>query len=565
MRSSIFKQIVCFLISWLVVAFGQPAWIPLLGLLASVAGFALFWRMLVTLPTKTQRFFTAMGWFILVQLIQLSWMTSIKYVGGVILLVYFFLAFWWGLQFAVLSLFIPKEGTISFIKILFISSLWTLLEWSRLHVFSGFSWNPVGLALTGNIYSLQVVSITGIFGLSFLVIFTNLIFFNLSLFLKNGVSHPVVRKYSSCFALFIALPYLYGGIHIRFHDAGMKKTDESLAIAAVQTGLLPDQKNSMREINNREPLMPWEQWLRILKVLAPLKNQTIDLILLPEGAVSYAANAPIYPFEYVKEAFKDVLNQEGLQFLPPLVFPFAQVVRDEQEHFRWAVTNGYWAQAIANYFEADLIAGFEDYESTALSTKSYQAAHYFQPNKISSERYEKRVLVPVGEYIPFEWSAWFKKMAARYGITASFCPGREAKTFNGKFSMGVSICYEETYGGLMRENKLLGASFLVNLTNDGWYPDSRLARQHLSHARPRAVENGFSLLRSCNTGVTAFIDSLGRTIVEIGADNEHFSEDAEVIYTELPVYHYRTLYAFWGDYFILSVCCLFTVLYLYRK
>ena len=129
---------------------------------------------------------------------------------------------------------------------------------------------------------------------------------------------------------------------------------------------------------------------------------------------------------------------------------------------------------------------------------------------LASSRYEKRILLPIAEYIPFNW---VKKFALKYGIADSFTPGLEAKVFQmGRVKTGVSICYEETFGNLMRANRAKGADLLINLTNDAWYPDSRLPSVHYLHGRLRAVELGIPLLRSCNTGVTCGIDALGRTI-----------------------------------------------------
>jgi apolipoprotein N-acyltransferase len=118
--------------------------------------------------------------------------------------------------------------------------------------------------------------------------------------------------------------------------------------------------------------------------------------------------------------------------------------------------------------------------------------------------------------------------------------------------MGISVCYEETYGHIMRENRQLGAQLLVNLTNDGWYPQSKLSQQHFYHAIPRTVENGIALVRACNTGISAAVDSLGRVVARLAADDGPEELQPEVLRVSVPTYHYFTLYSFWGDAFILS-------------
>src|SRR5580700_7290454 len=85
------------------------------------------------LTTNRKKFLIGTFWFTAVQLVQLSWMTSIEFQGYYILLVYSLLSLWLGCQFGVLTLFVSKGlGRISMQKALFCASLWTLMEWARL-------------------------------------------------------------------------------------------------------------------------------------------------------------------------------------------------------------------------------------------------------------------------------------------------------------------------------------------------------------------------------------------------------------------------------------------------
>ena len=91
----------------------------------------------------------------------------------------------------------------------------------------------------------------------------------------------------------------------------------------------------------------------------------------------------------------------------------------------------------------------------------------------------------------------------------------------------------------------------MNVTNDGWYPYSRLPEQHFIHGRMRAIENGVPLLRACNTGVTAGVDSLGRTIARFENSEGNFELEKGALYIPLNLYSFSTLYTFWGDVLIL--------------
>ena len=100
----------------------------------------------------------------------------------------------------------------------------------------------------------------------------------------------------------------------------------------------------------------------------------------------------------------------------------------------------------------------------------------------------------------------------------------------------------------MRENRLTGAELLVNVTNDGWFPHSRLPQQHSDHSRLRTVETGIPLVRACNTGVTAACDSLGQVL---GALSEESGQGTLLV--DVPLYSYFTLYTVWGDLFIIAL------------
>jgi apolipoprotein N-acyltransferase len=217
-------------------------------------------------------------------------------------------------------------------------------------------------------------------------------------------------------------------------------------------------------------------------------------------------------------------------------------------------SNAYIVQALANLFQAHVVIGLEDsvYEANR-RLEAYSAAFHFLPGNQPPTRYEKQILVPMGEYIPFHWC---REMAASYGITGSFTCGRAAKVFQGPVPFGASICYEEIYGDLMRQNRLQGAKLLVNLTNDGWFPHSRLPKQHFDHARLRTVENGIPLVRACNTGITGAVDSLGRIIGVLGEDPLHAQDLADSLRLNIPLYHYQTLYMHFGDLPILGLSCL---------
>jgi len=513
------------LISFGIVAFGQPVFNSFLAFLSGLIGYALFWRCLLQIPEGKKRFWLGTSWFTAVQLVQLSWLISHPYYY--IYSLWFLLSFLMGMQFGILSLFITPKLLRKISSILAIAGLWTLFEWSRLFLLSGFSWNPVGLSLSSNLYSLQAASLVGIFGLSFWVIATN----------GFAVRAWLLKKFNAValWVLAAALPFAFGAVHLR-----PISNSPTYSALLVQTGF------PIEETMGKTPseLISYvvEEWKTILELTKPHHGKPIDLIALPEFVVPYGTYTFLYPYPIVANAFIQTFGKQALHQLPPLESPLA-----DKKGEVWYVNNAYWAQALANIFNAELVSGLEDVEETSKGREFFSSAMLFVPGTFSPTRYDKQILVPMGEYIPFTFC---RQLAQSYGIGASFTPGLGAKKMGIKAPLGLSICYEETFSELMRKNKGVGAEILVNLTSDVWYPDSSLPRQHLEHARLRTVENGLPSLRACNTGVTCALDSYGRTVASLPTDDQWL---AEALHVQVPREHYRTLYSQVGDNLIIGV------------
>lgn len=552
------QQIFLFLVSFLIVAFGQPAWNGGLGLIAAACGYALFFFVLLCYADKKPRFLLAMVWFTGVQLVQFSWFLSHPYLY--IYSVYLFISILLGLQFGFLALFIDYSQIKKLRSVLALASLWTLLEWSRLFLLSGLSWNPVGMALSGSLYSLQMASLGGVFGLSFWVMLVN--FLALRAWVDKSLGKIAV------WITALSLPYVYGFAHLAVHDANIAQKDTpAFKTVLVQTAFPVEEEMGITDMQSMVAFVI-NEWRQILKITKKHEGRDIDLMVLPEFVVPYGTYSFVYPHDAVQNAFKEILGEDSLAALPPLEYPLATTDTNSKGKAVRQVNNAYWAQAIANYYKTNLLVGLEDAERVSPGKiELYSAAVYFQPQEkdpkadfIPYGRYEKRVLVPMGEYIPF---AFCRTLAAAYGVMGSFTAGKQAKVFNaGDVPFGVSICYEETFGDIVRENKQAGASILANLTNDAWYPNSSLTQQHFDHARLRTVECGIPLIRSCNTGITGGVDSLGRIVGLLGDDARKTEWVSDSIKIDMPIYTYTTLYSHVGDSLIVGFSLLMVLFFL---
>jgi len=128
------------------------------------------------------------------------------------------------------------------------------------------------------------------------------------------------------------------------------------------------------------------------------------------------------------------------------------------------------------------------------------------------DRYDKRHLVPFGEYAPLD--SILRPLVDYFRIPMSdFRSGESERSLMrvGKFRAGVSICYEDAFGDETAQ-ALPDADFLINVSNDAWFGDSLAPHQHLQIARMRAIETGRYMLRATNTGISAIINPQGEIL-----------------------------------------------------
>ncbi len=151
--------------------------------------------------------------------------------------------------------------------------------------------------------------------------------------------------------------------------------------------------------------------------------------------------------------------------------------------------------------------------------------------------YDKVHLVPFGEYEPFPLI--HRVVTSVSSEVGGFHKGN--KYIVGQLprgnTFGVFICYEAIFPGEVRRFAAGGAQLLINISNDGWFGRSAAAEQHLRIARVRAVENRRWLLRSTNNGFTVSVDPYGRIFqplppdVRAAADLPYDFRYDETIYT----------------------------------
>lgn len=179
---------------------------------------------------------------------------------------------------------------------------------------------------------------------------------------------------------------------------------------------------------------------------------------------------------------------------------------------------------------------------------AFNSAFVVDATEVREPRYDKRRLVPFVERVPFVDPDWLMSIID-FEYFGGLGRGQVDDVFragNGS-AFGALICYESIFAELSAAYRRAGADFLVNLTNDAWYgrepwySRSNALWQHPSHMVMRAIENRMGVARSANTGISMFVDPLGRSYERTPL----FDPDVRVdtVYTTDEM----TLFTRWGD------------------
>ncbi len=168
-------------------------------------------------------------------------------------------------------------------------------------------------------------------------------------------------------------------------------------------------------------------------------------------------------------------------------------------------------------FDGWLITGVPRFDS---QNRLFNAAALIDPNGRVEALYDKRRLVPFGEYVPFRHLIPFADVIA--GPTDfSSADGNRMFTLPHYGHLQLLICYETLFPGSV-VSPGPRPDMLVNLTNDAWFGHTPGPWQHLAQARMRAVEEGIPMVRVANTGISAVFDGAGRNLGHINLGDSGF-------------------------------------------
>ena len=244
---------------------------------------------------------------------------------------------------------------------------------------------------------------------------------------------------------------------------------------------------------------------------------------------------PKYQAQTIKKYVKITLDaiskhKPKVVIWPETAMPF--YLQDESP-FRKAV------QILAQDSKTSIITGSPAYRITDKKTNKYvlfNRAWLMDETGRTVQSYDKEHLVPFGEYMPLEEWMPFEKLVQAAG---NFAPGEDNKplVLNG-VALGMLICYEAIFPELAQKQVERGANALLNISNDAWFGDTSAPKQHLNLSIMRAVEQGRWLVRCTNTGISAFVDPVGR-ITALGTQFQAESLSAKIAPLETKTIYHR--------------------------
>jgi apolipoprotein N-acyltransferase len=353
------------------------------------------------------------------------------------------------------------------------AAVWVALEMIRARFLGGFPWNLLGTSQFQLTPLIQIASVTGVYGISFLVVWTSLSLFS--------AGRMIFSKPDSRFAwqtevflplLVVAVLFAAGCFQMRT-PSNVNTT--SLRITLIQPSVPQNLIWDPGANSNR-----FQQLLTLSE--NALTNKT-DLLIWPEAALPEFNNAS-----------------------------YAAITNLVRTHHVWMIFNA----------DHDVIRSDAKSEN---DFDSFNSAFLFDPDGNFVHVYHKRKLVIFGEFVP-PFLKWFTPITA--GYAAGDKPGSfEIRGWGGhepiielnNGSPGVSphqtvnaaplICFEDMFPQTARDSVRGDTDFLVNLTNDGWFGEGAEQWQQAAAGIFRAVENGVPLVRCCNNGVTCWIDAHG--------------------------------------------------------
>ncbi len=402
------------------------------------------------------------------------------------------------------------------------AALWVLLEALRGWALTGFGWLPLAASQAGNPVMLALCEVVGPLGLSGALVLANLA---LARWIRRQFveTRPLAGGKASLLGgftpeLYLGLAPVVAAFWLHLAHLGDAAAEEAagrgstLRVGVVQTDVDPYRKWDPSSANRLAA--------ELFALSTSLDLGGTDLILWPEAAAPYPLSDPSYA-----------------EFLA----------------------------AVAEAADATLVLGAIDRRGGGYAN----AIAAVGPEGPLGPAYDKRHLVPFGEYVPFADLLPLRKLVP---IPEDCVPGAAARLLavpdaaGRPVLLGPLVCYEDIFPSLARDHALAGAQGLVVLTNDAWYGRELGAWQHAAHSVLLAASTRLPVARCGNAGWSGWIEPSGRAFPALREGSVYFRGATSLGERRLPAADRpATRWTSVGDLPLLLPCGLLLVLLAIRR
>lgn len=359
--------------------------------------------------------------------------------------------------FTILPFMITKIGNNILTKSMLFAAFWCLIcEWLRSFILTGFPWNPISSMITFSPEMMQILAVFGTYGTSLILVFFALL---PAIWINQPNRKNFYLSFGAILFFFIAA-WTYGG-HI-LEERPYISDGKSIIVRLVQPSIPQTLKWNRNLLENN---------IRAYVNLSKKKdNSYVDFTIWGETA---------YPFDLAD----DNANRKITSAVPPYGYLITGFLRRADNGYRYT-----------------------PYNSFGVINKKGKLIDW----------YDKSHLVPFGEYVPLRkyLPDWIKPLA---NTVAEFGRGKQFQTLKiADFpTFAPLICYEIIFSDKIVQKEPQKPAWAIVLTNDGWYGISAGPYQHLAAAQMRAVEEGITIVRSANSGISAVINPYGEIKAQI--------------------------------------------------
>lgn len=439
-------------------------------------------------------------------------------------------------------------------RALIVACIWTAYEYIKSVGFLAFPWALLSHSVNDIGILAHLAQLTGPWGISFVLAYINtfilewylhtykqpLSYMSYKFVTPHTQSSSILRMHGICLSVLLVVWISYGSV--MFVKAKNKVPDSYLKVLLIQQNL-----------DSWGGASPTESLTHIVsltkKALSEIDEKP-DLIVWSESTLVIPYQ--LDKFAYSKTFYESVPEEEPfLQFIQRIDIPIltGSVQYDEDE----VVPDSY---------------------------KSYNGATIILPDGTTTGFYGKNQLVPFAERLPFMNNKTFRYimknfvgLAGTWNTFGSFntldveIQNDDPEYYSGVLSIGVPICFEDSFSYTTRNFAMLGANLIANITNVSWAKTPTTAMQQVAVAKFRSIETGLTSIRATNSGLTSIITPSGEIIRSIPTFQADYLYEPKV-----PLYIPKKspLYLLLGDAIgktavIISIIYIFFICIAYHK